>query len=145
MLHLVVELVRDTPKRRDASVAEHARTLPQRPTPSSHPGRSLLSGAQPRAILRSDPRSGGQRAIAHGCKGGQRTAAQAAGSGCRPIHITSVRELARLLTLSQVMHRHGQSKSAVDTSLDVKAAEVIAVVRVSLPHFVVGSAHPHEA
>ena len=35
------------------------------------------------------------------------------------------------------MHRHGQSKSAVDTSLDVKAAEVIAVVRVSLPHFVV--------
>ena len=63
--------------------------------------------------------------------------------GTPKLHNASVAEHAR--TLSQVMHRHGQSKSAVDTSLDVKAAEVIAVVRVSLPHFVVGSAHPHEA
>ena len=90
MLHLVVELARDAPQQladeKTTRISKlHARSLPQ----TTHPTRALRSepsvGSQPRAILRSDPRSGGQRTIAHGCKGGQRTAAQAAGSGCRPM------------------------------------------------------------
>ena len=44
----------------------------------------------------------------------------------------------------QVMHHHSQSKSAVN-HVAVVATKVIAVVRIDLPNFLVGRAHPNHA
>ena len=96
MLHLVEELVRGTPQPRNASATGHTHSLPQRPTPLTRPGRSHSARSAPCAIRGATLIQPASARLPHRHVSGRRTAAQAAGSGCRPIHITSVRKLARL-------------------------------------------------
>ena len=63
MLHLVVELARDAPQQlaheKTTRISKlHARSLPQTTHPTRAPRPEPSVGSQPRAILRSDPRSG---------------------------------------------------------------------------------------
>ena len=72
----------------------HARCTTPHPTHAPRPKPSV--GSAPRAILRSDPRSGQPARIAAQARERAVDATQAADSGGRPLHITSARQVAKL-------------------------------------------------